>query len=262
MSIVRRHRRRSLLAVASLALLAPLGACATALGGREPLVTDRPDFTESVDVVQPSHAQVEGGATTSREGVTREHALGEVLVRVGVTRRAELRLAPNSSVVQRVGGRTVATGMEDASIGTKVRLYGGRGMAPATSLIVGTTLPTGGSAFRGRSLSPEAKLLLAWDLSEKLSLSSNLNVESAREGGGRVTTYASSASFGLALTERIGSYAEYFGFYPQGSAASHYANGGLTYLLSPDLQLDGRAGQGMNGIDGDWFVGFGISRRF
>lgn len=70
--------------------------CATANPSREPLISDRPDFTESTSTVHPGEVQAEGRYTFSQVSDERSSAAGELLVRIGVTRRAELRLEPGS----------------------------------------------------------------------------------------------------------------------------------------------------------------------
>ncbi len=45
-------------------------------------------------------------------------------------------------------------------------------------------------------------------------------------------------------------------------ATSLYLNGGATYLINSDYQLDARVGRGLNGVSNDYFVGFGAARRF
>jgi len=42
----------------------------------------------------------------------------------------------------------------------------------------------------------------------------------------------------------------------------HYFDGGLTYLISSDVQWDLRAGLGLNDAADDFFVGTGLSIRF
>jgi len=40
------------------------------------------------------------------------------------------------------------------------------------------------------------------------------------------------------------------------------ADAGATWLLGPDLQLDLRAGHGLDGPDPDWFAGAGVAVRW
>jgi len=62
----------------------------------EPLITDRPDFTESTDAVPRGHLQLEAGYTFTydREKLdrTRDHTSPEILLRIGLVDRLELRL--------------------------------------------------------------------------------------------------------------------------------------------------------------------------
>src|SRR6185369_15747729 len=53
--------------------------------------TDRPDFTESTGLVGRGVFQFENGFTVAREHGVHSLSDGEFLVRVGVSRRAELR---------------------------------------------------------------------------------------------------------------------------------------------------------------------------
>lgn len=231
----------------ALAACSALTACAS-LGSRPALISDRPDFTEATATVAAKHVQVEMGQTIAREGDLRSTTAGEVLVRAGFAERAELRVAPNSWAREREGN-AVNSGMQDASLGFKVRLLDGPenpSWRPELSVIAHTTIPTGSSAFRSSRAQPEIKVLAAWPLTETLALSSNLNVGRPFDGDRSFTEYSGSLSLGVALSDRVGSYIEGFGFAPQDGSevVSRYLNGGFTYLVSPDVQLDVRAGIG------------------
>ena len=236
--------------------------------GVEPIITDRPDFTESTQTVPRGRMQLEGGATVSRRGGGRDLTIGELLLRVPAGSRSELRFGINSYEVQRGGGVRTA-GKDDVSIGAKFRLRdaetGTQLLAPRVSLIVATTVPSGARALREEKWQPGAKLLLGWDLTEKLGLSANLNYDYASDGGQRFHQVSASASLGYPLSERTGLFAEAFAFFP-GSAGGRdekFVNSGLTYLINDDFQLDARVGLGIdNGFGPDYFAGVGASRRF
>ena len=244
-----------------------LGACASVSGGREPLVTDRPDFTESAQTVQPSSVQVESGQTFTREGDVKSVSIGEVLVRAGVSRRVELRVSANSFLVERIG--SVRTqGMEDGSLGFKfnfVEAPEGPSIVPAISLIAGASVPSGSATQRSKLFLPETKLIAAWGLTERLGFATNLNWATGDNAGSRYNEYSGTGSFAYSVSDRVGAYAEYFGFAARLNSTwdnRHYVNGGLTFLFSPDLQLDARAGMGPDTKSRDFFAGLGISRRW
>ncbi|MFQ5657299.1 MAG: transporter [Candidatus Methylomirabilales bacterium] len=133
---------------------------------------------------------------------------------------------------------------------------------PNVGTIVATTLPTGDDDLSEDEPQPEVKLAMAWDLSERLSLGSNLSYTYLSADGDRFHQFSGSLSLGYKLTEKWGAYIEYFGFVPEtddGQNASSF-DGGFAYLVTNDLQLDARAGVGVFNADSpDYFTGVGVS---
>ncbi len=254
--------------IAGVAPLLALTACApVSRRGIEPLITDRPDFTESTETVERGMRQVEAGSTFTRTLDEKGASFGETLIRVGVARTAELRIGLNSYAMARAAGETVR-GFEDVSLGAKFKLMtsGGDGSwKPALAVIVASSLPTGATQFRARKPQPEVKFGAAWDLTSRVTFSSNLNYTYVSETVGDYSEFAATGSLEVGLTDRLGSYLEYFTFVPRGIdiVSSHYLNGGLTYGVTDNLQFDVRSGLGLRRIAGpDYFFGLGISRRW
>ena len=233
----------------------------------EPLITDRPDFTESAVSVSPGGFQLETGYTFS--GVEREktHSFGEVLLRVGVAERLELRFGFNSYSRVRTGSGKL-TGLEDTSFGLKLELVEGdpgTGVdRPDVAVLVSTSLPTGSDAFSADGLQPSVAVALAWDLTESLALGSNLGYSMLRDGGETFDELFGSVALGLGLSERFGTYVEIYGFFPTEVVYPDvaYFNTGVTYLIAGDVQLDARVGYGLNGLDDDFFFGLGAATRW
>ena len=249
------------------ALLAPsLGACVGAIA-REPIVTDRPDFTEAAATVPAGMVQLEGGYTFARAEGVGVHTVGEGLARIATGARSELRLGINSYRVISVDGARDG-GIEDASIGAKVSILEAADYfdlrRPALSLIVATTVPTGGRAVAERAWQPGAKVVIGWPLTGSLAWTSNLNYTYASEGGRRFGQGSGSTSLAYAATDRVGTYLEYFRFMPasRGGPGAGFVNGGVTYLLTSDFQLDARLGAGTDGAGSGSFAGVGIARRW
>ena len=234
----------------------------------EPLVTDRPDFTESPETVAPGRFQLETGYTFTRRGDDKQHALGELLLRIGLWQQIELRLGGNSYVwLDSPDGD--ADGFEDLSLGVKIKLLEGSERfeltRPAVGVIIATTLPTGADDLGEDEPQPEFILAMAWDLSERFSLGSNLNYAYLSEDGDRFHQFSGSVALGITLTEKWGTYIEYFGFVPESDDGPNtsFFNGGFTYLINDDLQLDARVGVGVfNGDRPDYFTGVGVSWRW
>ena len=254
-------------AVCGLAFSSVVG-CASATASRGPLVSDRPDFTESTSTVDPGHIQAEGGYTFSRSAGDRSNSAGEILARIGLARWAELRLEPGSySWVTSPSGKQ--SGREDGEIGTKLRLHNAAddspSLVPEVSVILKSSIPTGAAVYREKRLQPVVELATEWTLASRVGLGTNIDMaRPVDDDGKRYTEYAVSASFGFDLSARFGAFAEAYGFVPEnsGSKRTGYLDTGLTAALSADLQFDVRAGIGLNGTPPDYFVGAGIVRRW
>jgi hypothetical protein len=238
----------------------------TAPGQEAPLVTDRPDFTESTETIAPGRFQLEAGVTLAEAGRLDDLSLGEVLGRLGLSERLELRMGVGSYRRVDAPGGGEASGWEDSSLGVKARLAAGDGgLRPDSALILATTLPTCDRELGGGAgLQPEAVLALAWKPAPLLGLGVNVGYAYPRDGGERFHQGSGSVALGWAAGERLGLYAELFGFTEEerGGDAASYANGGATWLLGPDLQLDARLGTGLSGTDTDWFFGVGFAARW
>ena len=262
----RRTRNATDLAIGVFIVIGVIG-CASATASREPMTTDRPDFTESTSTMAPGDVQAEGGYTFARAASEKTSTIGELLVRIGLTQRAELRVEPGS--VLRVSSPTgTQSGREDGELGAKVRLHAvpddHPSLVPAVSLLVASSIPTGTDAFREKHSQPEVKLASEWTLTHRLGVATNFDVARPVADARRYTELAASASFGLELSSRFAAFAELFGFAPQIEGAKHtrYFDTGISATIMPTLQIDFRGGVGLNGTAPDYFVGAGLAHRW
>ena len=231
------------------------------------LVGDRPDFTESTETVELGHVQLETGATFSRlPGDTEEIAVGEALLRVGLSPSWELRVGAGSFVdVSSAAGD--ADGLDDASLGFKVKLFAESGSIPDLALLFGSSLPTGSSELTEDEAVPEVRIAAAWTLSERLGIGANLGWARAVDGDQRYDELSWSVAAGLELEGDWAAFAELYGFSEEERAGDPtlYADAGVTRLIHFNLQLDARIGLGL--VDGggeiaDWFAGVGAVVRW
>lgn len=236
----------------------------------EPLVTDRPDFTESTLAVPLGRVQLEAGLTFTRDGAGGgEHAQSitapEALLRLGLADGFELRLgAPSYAYAD--DGTDDADGFTDSSIGFKLELAGQEGARPSMAVLASLSLPTGADEFTSDEVDPAVVFAWAYDLGESgWSVAGNAGASSLEDGAGdRFEEFSASLAVGAPITNELSAYAEYYGFYRNGAGAGpeHYVNGGLTYLLNNNTQLDARVGFSLNGRADDLFAGAGVSFRF
>ena len=250
-------------ACAAVVLAAPPVARAQAV---EPLVTDRPDFTESSVTVAPGRFQFELGYTFSQKGEEDEHDFGELLVRLGILPWLEGRFAFNSFVLLRQPGED-GDGINDFTVAMKARLLspddGASRAVPHVALLLGAELPIGGDDIGTDVVVPGVKLAAAWKLGRRASLSSNVGWARPSDDQGRYGVGLASLALGYSLSEPLGAFVEWYGLFPgeRDGGSEHYVNGGLALLLSPNAQVDWRIGAGLQDPDPNWFTGAGFSFR-
>ena len=242
-------------------------AAAPSVKADDTINTDRPDFTESTATVPVGMHQLELGYTYTSVGDDHQQTYGEYLYRVPAGKTAEARFYVNSYETDR-GPSGNVSGVQDSAIGLKYKLSEPEKkhgiLTPDVSVILLTSLPTGGKDLRENNWQPQGKLCAGWDLTERWDVTTNINFAYASSGGKRFNQWAASASFGYSIDKRWGSFFEYYGFYPGDIAApnAHYVDSGLTYQTTKDRQFDIRAGKGANGIGQDYFLGTGYSIRW
>ena len=229
----------------------------------QPLSADRPGFGTGTAAV--GAFQAEAGYTYSDPFPGEQQSIGQLLLRFPLAPQVELRLAPNSYVVRDIPIGT-QTGFEDLGVGFKWNFAAGAEqfdlLRPAASLVVTTTLPTGDDEFGAESLQPQALLALGWALPAGFGLGGDINFTSLDAGDERSTQIAGGATLAYAFGVQTGAFVELYTFAPEDSPDATYFDGGITYLLSPDLQLDVNGGVGITDAADDFFVGFGAAVRW
>ena len=232
----------------------------TALGE---LITDRPDFTESSQVVGMGVFQFEYGMTLDREAGALHFSGPELLVRTGVGKRFELRLSGDGLLVERALRTRRARGLSDVDFGAKIRLREEGRYLPRFSLIPALTLPTGSRHFSSLGYDPSIKAAYSKDLPAGFSIAGNLNAAALSTPSGRLIQESYSWSAGHSLPCGFGGYWEVFGFTPRDEAGSNawIANSGVTHALGANAQVDVRAGRRITAAGPDWFFGFGLAIR-
>lgn len=215
----------------------------------EPLSTDRPDLTETSQVVGRGAYQIEQGVQvlTAPAGPL---TVFPSLHRLGLNERFELRV--ETPVVELSGGSAAFTGL---ALGAKWRMRDGGepGQWPSASLLAHLDVePTG-------RLVPIAKLLSDYALPLGFELSVN--------AGGSINAGQPDWDLALALGREVfgpvSVYGEVARATPLGASGPGWAvDGGVRYLVSDDLQLDAAVYKGLNGGAPDWFGTVGVSARW
>nr|MBC8290377.1 transporter [Planctomycetota bacterium] len=219
----------------------------------EPLVTDRPDFTEASSTVGNGVAQIEFGYTFTENrdngDTERSHSIGEPLLRAGILANwLELRVAlfPVETETTTGGASTDTGGTEDMYLGFKIGLTPQEGILPEMALIPQMTVPTGSNAFTNDEVLAGLNWIYGWSLTDDIGIAGstqfNRSIDDTGEG---YIEFAQSATCAVSLTDTVGAYAEWYALFPSGADTAQVertVNGGLTYLFNNDVQWAVRAG--------------------
>jgi hypothetical protein len=240
------------------------------------IVTDRPDQTESASIVPRGLVQIEAGFAFTRLNpdagtVTEIRQLPVTLIRYGLAEKFELRFdwAGYVNEERQTGSLDEdESGAGNTALGVKLALREKQGAAPKLALLVNFILPTGKKGLGTERIDPSLRLLAAHTLGERLSLGWNVGATAftIEDPGLDLDTFVAAtytASLGIGITGRWGSFVELFGFLPMSGSPGneHGFDAGFTFLASNNLQLDAYAGVGLNDRAVDRFGGIGFSVR-
>lgn len=247
------------------------------------IITDRPDRTESVEAVGKKRFQLETGmeynffkteletfipGTLSFKTVT----LPTTLIRFGVLENVELRFgfdfdfATSSLDISSQPGlsstQTTSLTLNPPTLGAKVELGKGEGFVPDFSILGSLKIPNVGDEFKQvKHFIPELVLLFSNEINEKFSVGYNLGVEWHDDMGDKEFFY--SVSLGMAVTPRLGAFAEIYGNLPASTDASNQnIDGGFTYLIKNNIQVDVYGGLGLTEEANNFMLGTGIAFKF
>jgi hypothetical protein len=244
-------------------------ALSTPARAAEAIATDRPDFVESSDVVDPGRFQIETsiGGERSRIGAQTLHALATpTLLRLGIVENWELRLETDGFTRESLAGRT-ERGFADTSVSAKWHWQDGDADSgrPALAGLLNFDLASGSAVFRGRGTRPSLRVTAEWELPNGYGVG-------VMPGLYRDHNEAGHGFYGgvlaVSVSKRIGALHGFVELAGQQLAADK--NGGklvsldtgLSYLLSDSVQIDAAIFYGLTKRSPDLQWTTGISVRF
>lgn len=245
-----------------------LTAAQTIERNTEPLITDRPDATESPYTVGKGNFQIETGASFIDNSTDKldqtETIYNTALLRYGLSQNFEIRVGWDYINAQTKRNQLELfndTGFNPLLVGAKIEITDENGWIPQIGLLGHLRLPfTAVSAFKPENTGMEFLFSFDHTLSDKAGLGYNLG---ARIGDDRSLEYTYTIAYGHSLTEKIGVYGELYGSFPEDNKAAHLWNAGFTYLVNNNLQLDATLGTGFtsSATNQQLLISAGVSYR-
>ncbi len=265
-------RRFEAIGVAVLTVLILVAGRASATDFAEQTIsTDRPGIPYGTSIVPIGHLQLETGLPTfENDLLPGGHSLllsAPTYLRYGISDEFEVQLAAspwNRLTTTRDGHRHSVGGAGDLQLGGKFALSAGDGAMPALTLIGYVTTPTGTSNFSEGRPAYNLNAVASWSLTGSTSLTTMASfMRAPTEGDRHANSGTLAVSLSHSFTPQLTAYAE-TGWFPGYTHASStaLAGAGMTYLLTPHVQVDSFFDVGLNHDSPTSVWGTGVSILF
>jgi hypothetical protein len=237
------------------------------LESEDELISDRPDYTESSEVVRPGWMQMESGLALerSRSEGTRTLSVGNPLMRIGVSRRLELRFGSEGIISERSshGEAHNALGRGDLDTGVKLSLRNESRHMPAISFIGAVSLPTGNAGFGHDGYDPTVKLIWSKSAPAGFVTAGNFNWSTFTADHSRVHQRAATLSLGHDLPGGFKGSWEVYALTAEaaGEGWTTVAATGIGHRVGHDAQWDISVERRLAANGPDWTVGAGVTFR-
>lgn len=224
--------------------------------------TDRPDQTESSAVIPLGSIQVESGIGAAfiqdlqSQAKERTVFAPSTLFRISLSKRFEFRLvntlehhkadllSPNESRGWHI---------DDVEVGTKIQLFNRPTAKTRIAIMQHIAMPT--SLSNSIAWGSITKLLVSHELKNGFAIGYNLGYD-LHQSEGQLFTY--SVALSIPINEVIGSYVETYGEYALPGTLGVNFDGGFTFAIKKNIQLDYSFGIGLTQLMNYQAIGFSI----
>jgi hypothetical protein len=221
--------------------------------------TDGPTFTRASTTVPTGIIQLETRYSYSwRPNV---NSFPQLDLRIGLTPRIELRaewvgvdFGPNFR------------SSEDLEVGFKFEMTKQSGWIPQSALATELLTPTGYGQNAFGTVAPEVDYIYNWSLTQKFGFGGSTGAIFGQPGAANVTQFYQSAVLSRSwLEQRVLTECEWYSLFGSGTnqgAVLPSIDGAILLRLTHNLQLDWRAGFGLNRQATSFFTNGGLSVRY
>jgi hypothetical protein len=230
--------------------------------------TDRPTVAVGSYIVPKGTFQIESGVIyTNRNDQTEKKELwsyATTLLRYGVYDNFEVRLSSSYESADIYEKETqvdsTISGVGPITAGFKITVVHEKGIRPELAIVGSITFRhVGDENFTPTYSYPVGLLTGTNTLSKRFSLGYNIGFAYNGENADGFFIYA--AYLGFQITDRLWSFFEVYGKFDNGDFPNHKIDGGLTYRLRRNLQIDVSGGTGISSDVNKYFLNAGIAWR-
>lgn len=228
----------------------------------QPLITDRPDKTESSISIPYKAFQIETGILfekfTFLDYSEKIISMPSTLFRYGLFKGFELRLQTTMLIHDHISPikREREIGMDNIQFGFKLNIAKEKGLIPEMALLTHLIIPSGDNAFKNNIYTFQSLMAFSHSISENVGIGYNLGVEYSNE---KIYSGIYSLVAGFQLADKLAFFSEIYGSYENFENLLTNADIGLTYLVNQNFQLDTSMGTGLN--NKNYFLSLGLTWR-
>lgn len=206
--------------------------------------TDRPDQTEASSTVPINNLQLETGFVweKTKNGDEKSFAGPSVLLRYSINEFIELRVFNQYEQFSSLDTDNKIAGLSDLELGVKLQLFKKDSCRTEIAFLSHAVIPTAKKSLSNESLGNISKLCVSHSMNSWFGVGYNLGYVYL----GEQHSFVYSVALGFSITNKIGCYVEPYGSYTEAGYFESNFDGGLTYLLKQNLQLDASYGFGLN----------------
>jgi hypothetical protein len=250
-----------------LILFTPLILCIvnTAVFAQEAdIVTDRPDQSNTPLLVPKGALQVETGFMMEKQNSTSidqtNYTYNNSLIKFGINEHFEFRFNVGYVGTRKIIDDIISTkGLAPIGVGVKIKLADAKGAWPQAAVISNINLRAGGKEFMPAYTANDITFACAHELSKRLSFTYNAGIK--WNGNSPEATFIYTMTLTYAVTNKLGTFAEVYAFFPEKHKTDHRVDGGLTYKFSSKFQYDLSGGLQLGNDSPDFFLSTGLSFR-
>lgn len=230
----------------------------------DPISADRPGFSSGTYTVAPGRINAEFGYqySANKHGTDQStHTLPLMVLRAGFLSDMEIDLMWAGWNNDKIDGQASTNSHSDLTVATKYRLH--RGTDYNLTALASVSLPIGSEPSTSDSTDPLIGLLWDYQLVNDVTLFGVAQMSSFKVAGSRGQDLQLAIGASFSHSDGYGSFVELYTIRPFDSQLEDelVIDGGITYLVNNDLQLDFNIGLGLNDTSSD-FVGVGVATRF
>jgi hypothetical protein len=221
------------------------------------LTVDRPGVAETPFTVAPKNYQFEIGFDYFKRSNGDLYHLPVVLFRTGLSQKTEFRLSSRNAL-DKTDSRSLNM-VSPFSAGIKTHVIRQKDWIPETDVLANLVVPINPTVDQSAKPGYEFLLLFQNDFYPNSAL--NYNVGYLWDHVRGTNMFTISACYNYLPSEKINLFAEYFCYMPDGWWGEQGADGGITFLVADNVQLDLSAGYSLLEGKNNLFASSGISFR-